>query len=252
MNNLPFGTAEYRQFETTFLASVIVGITYPPVQNAASRINQWGEFSRALFSVEPLEGIFEKPIFINRNDHKLGYVFEKSRAQVHISGDGYQNYGDSVIPHAYKLKQFVTEVAGVNSPIELGIRKIDVFQIETDGTSIPDEQEIRNHFFSKDYCLLKKETADLTAEDQKIPGLKKHEWIEGANKFTLRSAFVKVKDTSNRYRLVLDIDEQYKPEGRINLEKLDVDLKKMNTDLFNAFMWCVSADVIKIMKNGKE
>lgn len=252
MNNLPFGIADYRQFETTFLASVILGMTFPNVEDVASRKDAWGKFTRALFSVEPLEGIFEKPIIINRSDHKLGYIFEKGRTQVHISGDGYQNFADSVIPHAYKLKQFVTEVAGVSKPTQLGIRKIDVFQIETDNAKIVEEEAVRNHFFSESYCRLQRETAELDEEDRKIPGIKKHQWVEGDNRFTLRSAFVKVKDTDKNYRLILDIDEQFTPEGGVNLDKLDEVLKSMNTDLYNAFMWCVSGNVKRIMMNGKE
>ena len=252
MTNLPFEKATYRQFETTFLASVIVGMTFPPVQDAASHKEQWGKYTWSLFSVKPLEGIFEKPIVINRSDKKLGFVFEKGRVQVHISGDGYQNYADSVIPHAYKLKQFVTEVAGAEAPTQLGIRKINVFQIETDNSQLVDKESIRRHFFSPVYCDLKEREAILDEEDRKIDGMKKHQWTEGSNQLTLRSAFVKVPGSNNKYRLILDIDEQHSPSEGVNLDKLDETLKEMNTDLFNAFMWCVSDNVIRIMKNGKE
>lgn len=252
MINLPFGKAAYRQFETTFLASVIVGVSFPPVQDAASRKERWEKFAWALFSVKPMEGIFEKPIVINRSDKKLGFVFEKNRAQAHISGDGYQNFADSVIPHAFKLKEFLTEVAGVESPTRLGIRKINVFQIETNKTKPIDEDAIRKHFFSPAYCELKDKMAEFDEEEKRFPGMKKHQWTEGSNQLTVRSAFVKVLNTENRYRLVLDIDEQYTSAKGINLDKLDETLKEMNMDLFNAFMWCVSDNVIGIMKNGKE
>lgn len=252
MNNLPFGTAEYRQFGTTFLASVILEINFPPVQDADSRKEQWGKFTKELFSVKPMEGIFEKPITINRSDKKLGYIFDKGRVQVLISGDSYQNYSDSVIPHAYKLKQFVTDVAGEKVPTQLGIRKIDMFQIEIDNTKPVDEALIRGHFFSKKYCELKEGRVELNVEERTIPGMIKHQWKEDANLLTLRSAFVKVPNTGNRYRLILDIDEQYTPANGVNLDKLDETLKEMNTDLYNAFIWCVSNKVINIMKQGKE
>lgn len=252
MNNLPFGTATYRQFETTFLASVIVGMNFPKVQDATSLRESWGKFTWALFSVKPMEGIFEKPIVISRSDNKLGFVFENGRAQVHISGDGYQNFADSVIPHAYKLKQFVTEVVGVKAPTQLGIRKIDVFQIETDNKKTVDEGAVREHFFSADYCELQEGCVNLDEEEKKILGMKKHQWTEGNNQLTLRSAFVKAAETENRYRLILDIDEQHSPQEGVNLDKLDEILKDMNMDLFNAYMWCVSDNVTRIMKNGKE
>ena len=252
MDNLPFGIAEYRQFETTFLASVIVGMNFPSVQDASSRKKQWEDFTWALFSVKPMEGIFEKPIVINRSDNKLSFVFEKGRVQVHISGDGYQNFADSVIPHAYKLKQFVTEVAGVKSPTQLGIRKIDVFQIETDRTKKVDEDAIRSHFFSSAYCSLNEGAAALDEDEKRINGIKKNQWTEEDNQLTLRSAFVKVPNTENRYRLILDIDEQHSPVNGVKLDKLDETLKEMNMDLFNAFMWCVSRDVKNIMRQGKE
>lgn len=252
MKNLPFGTAEYRQFETTFLASVIVGMNFPPVQDAVSRKEQWGKFTRELFSVQPMEGIFEKPITINRSDNKLGYVFDKGRVQVLIGGDSYQNYSDSVIPHAFKLKQFVTDVAGEKVPTQLGIRKIDVFQIESDNTKPVDEDLIRRHFFSKNYCELKEGRVETNVEERTFQGMIKHQWKEDANLLTLRSAFVKVPNTGNLYRLILDIDEQHAPATGVNLDKLDEILKDMNTDLYNAFIWCVSDEVIKIMKQGKE
>lgn len=252
MKNLPFGTAIYRQYETTFLASVIVGMDFPPVQNTASCKDKWEKFALALFSIEPLDGIFERTIVINRNDNKLGFIFEKNRVQVRISGDGYQNYADSVIPHAYKLKEFVTEVAGAQFSSRLGIRKIDVFQIETDESNLVDEEAIRNHFFSPTYCGLEEGMTELDEEEKKIQGMKKHQWTDDNYKLTIRSAFVKVPNTKNRYRLILDIDEQCTPLDGVNLDKLDETLKEMNNDLFNAFVWCVSDNVINIMKNGKE
>ncbi|MBR4646498.1 MAG: TIGR04255 family protein [Bacteroidales bacterium] len=252
MNNLPFGAASYRQFETTFLASVIVGMKYLPVSDIDSCKKKWGEFTQSLFSIAPLEGIFEKPIVINRNDHKLSFIFEKNRAQVHIGGDGYQNFADTVIPQAYKLKRFVTEVANVEAPIGLGIRKIDVFQIETKEGNNLEEAAVRNHFFSREYCSLKDGEVKPDEEEKNFTGLKKHQWTENSNQLTLRSAFIKDPGASNRYRLVLDTDEQYSPHEGVKLDKLDEVLMDMNKDLFDAFMWCVSDSVIKFMTNGKE
>lgn len=253
MKNLPFGEPEYRQFKNTFLASVIVGMTYPQVADPASRTEQWGRFTRGLFSVEPMAGIFERPLNINRSDNKLGFVFDTWRTQAHISGDGYQNFADSVIPHAYKLKEFVMEVAGCSNPLQLGIRKIDIFQIKADNGKPVDEGALRNHFFTQEYLSQADNRVELDEEEKRtMPGMLKHVWEEGDFKLTIRSTFVKLQGVDNMYRMILDTDEQYTPSGGVNLDKLDEWLKEMNKDLFKAFMWCVSGNVKTIMKNGKE
>lgn len=252
MNCLPFGSATYRQFQNTFLASVMVGMNYPKVKGDDSQKEKWGSFTRSLFSVEPLEGIFQGPIVINRSDNKLVYIFDADQARVLISGDGYQSFADSVISHAYKLKQFVLDVVGCDHPSQVSIRKIDIFQIETDKGMAPAEGAVRRHFFSPDYVSYHNQIAELDDEEKRVPGMLKHQWSENDYLFTMRSAFVKVPKTENVYRLILDIDEQYTPKEGINFEKLDEELKKMNMDLFNAFIWCVSDNVISIMEKGKE
>lgn len=252
MNCLPFGSAIYRQFQNTFLASVMVGLSYPKVKEDNSHKEKWGNYTRALFSVEPIEGIFTGPIVINRSDKKLVYIFDTDQAQVLISGDGYQSFADSVIPHAYKLKQFVIDVAGCNHPSQISIRKIDIFQIETEKGMAIDEGAVRRHFFSTNYVSYHDQIAELDEEEQKVSGMLKHQWSENDYLFTMRSAFVKVPKTENVYRLILDIDERYTPKEGINFEKLDEELRKMNMDLFNAFIWCVSDNVISIMEKGKE
>lgn len=253
MENLPFGRPDYRQFQNTFLASVIVGMTYPQVADAASHTEQWGRFTRALFSVEPMEGIFQRPLTISRSDNKLGFVFDTWRTQVHISGDGYQNFADSVIPHAYKLKEFVTEVAGCQNPLQVGIRKIDIFQIKAEKGKTVDEKALRNHFFSEVYLSQVENKVQLDPEERnQMPGMLKHIWAEASYRLTVRSTFVKLQGVEDMYRIVLDTDEQYTPEGGVNLDKLDEWLKEMNKDLYKAFMWCVSDNVKRIMEKGKE
>lgn len=252
MNSLPFGKAEYRQFKNTFLASVIVGMTYPKVKDPDTRKDIWGRYTRALFSVEPMDGLFQKPIVINKSDNTLFYLFEAERAQVRISGDGYQSFADSVIPHAFKLKQFVLDVAGCDHPSQIGIRKIDIFQIEGEKGIAIKEDVVRKHFFSSRYNSFPDRMADKDNEESKVTGMWKHQWKEDSHLFTLRSAFVRVPDMDNAYRLILDIDEQYAPEGGVSFENLDEELRDMNFDLFNAFMWCVSDNVVSIMEKGKE
>ena len=252
MDGLPFGNAEYRQFKNTFLASVIVEMTYPKVADPDSRKEIWGSYTRALFSIDSLDGLFRAPIVINKSDKTLFYVFEEARAQVRISGDGYQSFADSVIPHAYKLKQFVLDVAGCDHPSRIGIRKIDIFQIEGAKGIAIDENAVRKHFFSSEYYSSRNSIAELDDEERKMQGMWKHQWIENSHQLTLRSVFLKVPSTDNTYRLILDIDEQYAPKSGVSFENLDEELRTMNLDLFNAFIWSVSDNVISIMEKGKE
>lgn len=252
MNNLPFEPADYRQFQNTFLASTVVSMTFAPISNAASYAQRWGKFTRSLFSVSPMDGLFQKTIVVNRSDNRLAFVFDNGKIQVHISGDGYRNYADSVIPHAYKLKEFVTDVIEVKSVLQLGIRKINVFQFETEKGKAPVETDVRKHFFSQKYLGLTDHRVDLEGDEQQMPKMIKHRWTEDTYELTLRSVFLQVSEVENRYRLILDIEEQYTPEGGVDMGLLDVELKKMNTDLFNVFIGCISDNVIKIMENGKE
>lgn len=252
MNNLPFGMANYKQFQNNFLASVLVGMVFPPTHDAETHKDQWNLFTQELFSVGPLEGLFQKPIAIKRGDQKLSYVFDKTHALVQINDDGYQNFADTVIPHAYKLKRFITEVAGSNYITQLDIRKIDMFQIMSEDGKTVDENDIRRHFFSNNYLNQQEGLARLNKDETNFPGMLKHQWRDENYVLTIRSAFLKLPGDGNGYRLILDTEERYEPVNNINLDGLDKDLKKMNKDLFNAFMWCISDRVVSIMEKGKE
>lgn len=252
MNNLPFGNTDYRQFKNTFLATVLVGMNFPAVQSSDTRKKEWKEYCQALFSLNGIDGIFEKPIVINRDDQKLKFLFGNNLAQVLISGDGYRNFADTVIPHAFKLKQFVTGVAGLERPLLLGIRKIDIFQIEGIPGMSFDETQVRSHFFSADYLGLEGGKAALDENEQQMPNMVKHVWTEGDNVLTVRSVFMKAQGKDNLYQLVFDSEEHYSPKGGVDLSKLDDILKGINKDLYNAYMWCVSDKVKNIMEKGKE
>lgn len=245
--------ANYRQFQNNFLAKVIVGMVFHPVNNIESHTDQWNSFVSELFSIPPQDGIFQRPIAINRSDNKLGFVFDKDRAMVLISDDSYQNFADSVIPHAYKLKRFVTEVAEQSQINQLEIRKIDLFQIEAEEGNALEETEVRKHFFSESYLSHTEDAVQPQDEELKFPGIMKHQWNDGEHLLTIRSVFVKLPNPGNKYRLILDTEEQYNPpKSSIDLNRLDKELKEMNKDLFNAFMWCVSDRVTSIMEKGKE
>lgn len=252
MNNLPFGNTDYRQFKNTFLATVLVGMDFPVVHSNDTRKKEWKEFCQALFSLSGIDGIFEKPIVINRDDQKLKFLFSNNLAQVLISGDSYRNFADTVIPHAFKLKQFVTRVADCERPSLIGIRKIDIFQIEGMPGMTFDEAQVRSHFFSADYIGLKEGKVALDESEQKMPNMIKHIWTEGDNTLTLRSVFMMVQGKDNLYQLVFDSEEHYLPIGGVDLSQLDEILKGMNKDLYNAYMWCVSDKVKNIMEKGKE
>ncbi len=252
MNNLPFEDTDYRQFKNTFLATVLVGMNFPTVQSNDTRKKEWKEYCQALFSLSGIDGIFEKPIVINRDDQKLRFLFGSNLAQVLISGDGYRNFADTVIPHAFKLKQFVTGVAGCEHPSLIGIRKIDIFQIEGISGVEFDQTQVRNHFFSDKYIGQEEGRAALDESEQKMPDMVKHIWKEGDYTLTLRSVFMKAQGKDNLYQLVFDSEEHYAPADGVDLSKLDELLKDINKDLYNAYMWCVSDNVKNIMEKGKE
>ena len=249
MKELPFGIAVYKQYKTTFLASVIVGLEYPKVQDTESHRDQWGIYTRTMFNIPQLDGIFQKQLMINSNDGRLSYVFNDSRTMVRIAGNGYQNFADTVIPQSYKLRQFVSDVVGSDKATSLVIRKVDVFQIEADIDKIGGEEGVRRHFFSPAFISLERPKAELDEEEKKMQGMIKYQWIEEDNTLTVRSVFLGVNNSKNKYRLILDIEEIYSPSQVFELNQMESKLKEMNSDLYNAFMWCVSDNVKKIMEH---
>ena len=248
MKELPFGAAVYKQYKTTFLASVIVGLKYSKVQDAESHKEQWDVYTRTMFNIPPLGGIFQKQLMINSNDERLSYVFNDFQTMVRIAGNGYQNFADTVIPQSYKLKQFVSDVVGSNKATSLGIRKVDVFQIEADINKIGGEDSVRRYFFSPEFINLDKPKAELNEEERKMSNMIKYQWTEDDNTLTVRSVFLKDKNAENKYRLILDIDGQYTPIQGFELDQMEKILKEVNMDLYNAFMWCVNDNVKIIME----
>lgn len=252
MNNLPFEQADYRQFQNTFLASTVVEMTFKPVELDKLYTVEWNKFTRALFSMDSIDGLFQKTIIVNRSDNRITFIFDKDRVQVKISGDGYRNYSDSLLPYAYKLKEFINDVVNIDKAVKLSVRKIDIFQIDTEKDTPSLEADVRGHFLSEKYLKLKDNRMDLDGDELEMPNMVKHHWVEDAYQLTLRSVFLSVPNKSKSYRLILDAEEQYAPVEGLELVNLDIELKKMNSDLFNVFIGCISDNVIKIMENGNE
>jgi len=249
-----FGTYTYRKFDYTFLNRVIVTFSFAEPENKNGIDERMKEFSSSQFGIQSPNAFFENGTRLNRSDGRISFSFTKQSASVDIDGEVYKSFGDTIIPLAYKLRVYVNDVVGANQLQSISIRKINLWQFEYDKNVLNfDTNKAREIIFSSSYNALKINT-DIQA-DELIRDLRQSKWSDDNSWIKLRSGFVNSETDAKEkksYGLFLDSEGFESPVDGIKTQEIDDELKTINTNLYNAYMWCISEKVRTIMEKGKE
>ena len=254
MNISDFGTHKYRKYDYNFLNKVIVSFAFERPDNNTDIDERMESFSISQFGVQPPKGFFEVGTSLRRSDGHVAFLFGHQQASVEIEGDEYSSFADTVIPLAYKLKMYVSEVVGIDIIKSASIRKVNLWQFEYDkNVSEFDSDLARKIIFSDNYNDLTSNVDIKTKEvfrDQKT-----HRWNENDNWLEIRSGFMDLgtdEKSLSSIALFLDSEGFETLTKGIKIQEVDDVLKSINTHLYNSYMWCVNEKVQKIMEEGKE
>lgn len=259
MNQFPFTSEKYRQYQNTFLQNVTVGFDFPVSQVEKSELNVlFNDYVQSFFGVVNEGDITTGMCTITRKDMLQSFDFSHRSAVIHLSGKNYATFSDTAIPAIFKLRNFFNKVVRTATLTKTGIRKLNVFNIKTDGKPIADATPVLKALFSEN-LIASLTTDNLDQEEQTIPGLQKCLFQSGDAQITIRTALLPPSQPNDSFHhLLLDTLGEVSPAEGIKVDEVADLLMDFNKSLYDCYHWCVSDRVKQVMlqdnqsKSGKE
>jgi len=259
MNQFPFSPEKYRQYQNTFLQNVTVGFDFPVSQIEQSELNAlFNDYVQSFFGVTSEGDITTGMCSITRKDMLQSFDFSNRSAVIHLSGKNYATFSDTAIPAIFKLRNFFNKVVQTALLTKTGIRKLNVFNIKTDGKPIADAAAVMKALFS-DSFIASLNADNLDQDEQTIPGLRKCMFQSGDIVITIRTALLPPSQPNDAFHhLLLDTLGELTPAEGIKVDEVADLLMDFNKSLYDCYHWCVSDRVKQVMlqdnqtKPGKE
>ena len=259
MNQFPFKSEKYRQYQNTFLQDVTVGFDFPVSQVEKSELNAlFNDYVQSFFGVTSDGDITTGMCNITRKDMLQSFDFSNRSAVIHLSGKNYATFSDTAIPPIFKLRNFFNKVVQTSKLSKTGIRKLNVFNIKTDDKTAVDAAPIMRALFSED-LMASLSAENLDQEEQAVPGLMKCSFQAGDDIITIRTVLLPPSQHKDAFHhLLLDTLGEINPANGIKVDEVADLLMDFNKSLYDCFHWCVSNRVKQVMlqdnqpKQGKE
>lgn len=248
IQNLPFGTPQYKRYKNSFLQQIMVVLLFDLIPESEKAVEAWRRFTQSTFGTPSEKNFFQQPIQLAKSDKSQSFVFANGVAAVKIKAQAYSNFADTIVPQVFKLRRFIEEIGGKDALVK-GIRicKANVWRIESHSGLESISHEVRRQIFSDAYNDYSDNAVTPIAAENRMEDIKKTGWKEGDKIFTMTSGWTKFLDKDNVYSLILNTDfDNNLPDG-VKLEKVEGLLGEMNYTLFCAFDWAVNDYVKRIM-----
>lgn len=244
---IPFKDTSHRLFKNTFLQNVFAGISFKADEAMSEEMRQEAHsFINQQFGLEATSTFPKEAMSITSSDGMISFFFDKESASVRVGARNYRSFVDNVVPQITKLDKYVGIMkAAIVSRI--GLRKINIWPILADNPDELKESEITKELFSSE--LLSEKSTTLTDKEKNIPLLGKYEWKDNALTITVRTAFMRDDSDTKKRNVVLDIEAML--GGPMAKEAAASQFNILNDVLFDAYNWCVSPNVIRIMEETR-
>lgn len=235
----------YKKHKKSYLQQAVVFLHIPEKQHTDQdtlKLNDaWKAFTQSNFSLDG--GIFKNENVISKADDSVDYVFSKSFVAVRIPGKNYVSFGDTLVPHVYKMKKFLKDVLNIGNISQYEIRKWDAWQIQNSNENNNFENLVKTFFLSEDFLNYNEHVVnsiDLVENEKLIKALC---WNENGKKYQVNSTMLQNGVRDEQVTLILYSDGVVSEE--IPLDKLEDSLDSLNMTLHKIFDWSIS-------KNSKD
>lgn len=246
----PFNGIEYKVYSKTFLRKVLVGITYT-VDTDTLRDEKLqdriGSFLKQRFELD-LGPVDLDTQLVNLTNDELGvrYLLSKEYSSFIIDTKDYKSFQESVFPYISNLTFFARDVLGVRDFKSCFVRKLNVFSLEKTGDESEGYENTQSIVFSSSFLETPSEDIDDHSSEYEIE--KQLSW--NSQELSVTTRYKHDQPDIQHIQHLLDIEVVNSPAISQTIERLEEPdvWKQMNQVLFNAFHWCVSDRIIRVME----
>lgn len=256
MDNLPFPSVPLQYYENTFLQRVVVEFGFNALFKEKAPANFEKDFSRFVnthFGVDcnanMISTFWQDGIQLTRNDKSIIWLLKPDSITVLIGTIDYKSFVDSVLPIVYKMRRFVGSILEINNVTRLQIRKINAWQFYNNNSNTLQISKVQQAILSKN-LLNEKSNSEILESEKQIPNLHKISYVDDNDTLNIRY-FCRTPQNNDNGVMILYLDTEFIENTSVEVKDIEENLVLMNKVLYNAFHWCVTNEVIDIMKGRK-
>ena len=251
MNDFPFKSEKYRQYQNTFLQRVTIGFDFRPTTVETSELNAlFNDYLQSFFGVTTNDDLNSGTFNVTRKDMNQSFDFSNRYAVISLNGSSYVGFSDTAIPQIFKLRNFFKKVVKAESITKTGIRKLNVFNIKVNDTASIDVEPIMKALLSTD-LITALSTENLSDEEKAIPGMHKCVFTSGDNTITIRVVLLPPSKANDSFHhLLLDTLGELQPAEGIKVDDVADRLMDFNKVIYDCYHWCVSDSVKQVMQQN--
>ena len=254
----PFQTIPHKEYPNTFLKNTAVTLIS----------GKWnGEFNDKFANLYPsfVERFFglkkdaqqfkeKQEMSVTAPEDEITYTFRPDKANLRVGRKKYHTFVDNIISELLPLKVFMFGVMERESIENLMVRKLNIFPIQADSVEEVKENvlDIYKYIFKPE--LLKEVALANAPQDASwILDFRKGMFSNSDDEVTVRIGVAKAQGFEKTFNVILDLSARCAYSSRIGEGAVDRILLRLNDQLFNAYHWCVSNEIIQLMeKENKE
>ena len=248
---LPFEKIEHAVYPRTFLAKVMIGVTFK-VDEATLDSDTMQERLRVFlennFQLELGPVNFKERMLNIKNDEKgIGFIFSHNAVVAFVNGSSYKSFKDSLYPCVSYLTSFLNDVFDVKSVTARTIRKMNVFSLEDEPGANNDLTGTKNLILSNEFLQSESEPVDPVLDMDGVE--KKLTWKE--QEITINARYQHKLPGEHKIQHWLDLEVISTPAIQIPIDAVNEYeyWEQMNQLLFNALHWSITKNIVQLMTN---
>lgn len=246
---LPFEKIEHTIYPKTFLAKVMIGVTFDvddTTLNSDTMQERLRVFLENNFQMEIGDVNFQERMLNIKNDERgIDFVFSKNTAIAFVNGPSYKSFKDSLFPCVSYLTSFINDVFDVKNVTAQMIRKLNVFSLEDESETAADLTGTKNIVLSD--AFLQSESAPIDQVSYKYGVEKLLTWKE--QEVTINARYMHKMPGEKKIQHWLDLEVISTPAIHPHIDAVNKPeyWEQMNQLLFEALHWSVTKNVVQLM-----
>ena len=249
----PFESIAHKEYVNTFLVNTTVSLITEDWngQFKDGFADHFSGFVKRFFGLEKdgHDFIERKELSLKSHDDDVSYSFRPDKVYLRVGRKSYRTFVNSIIPDVLPLKVFLFGVMEKESIENVMVRKLNIFPIQADSL-----EEIKQNAQKIYGSIFKPAILDSLSQDNPpentpwILDFRKGIFVDKEDEMAIRIGISQSKGSKNVFNVVLDSSTRCKIPSAIGEGSVDRILLRQNDQLFDAFHWCVSDEIIHLME----
>lgn len=244
----PYQGVEHKVFKRTFLQQTEVNVKFAPALEASVFRNRILPFAKQYFGCELSLGSDSEVNHarLDANGEEKRYTFDLDAARIIVGPKSYESFATTILPLIPRLQAYLSNVAQVDSLMELNIVKRNVWPVKAND-AYKSFTEAMGYIFNNE-LISDMKSYKFPEKDPRPVQLSKM-WTDNISNCTKLNTTV-IAEVHNETELFYELSICAEVSS-IPVFDISADAVVLNDIIYSKFIGVVTADIIDLMSNEK-